>query len=94
MAVFRLLVRAGPDGMAAGEVAAATATTPSTLSHHLGMLERAGLVTSVRHGRSLIYAADYAGTRRLLSFLMEDCCQGLPEICGLTPTARACAEPC
>ena len=95
MAVFRLLVRAGPSGMTAGDVAAATGTTPSTLSHHLGLLERAKLVTSTRDGRSLIYAADYAGTRRLLSFLMADCCQGLPEICGAAASpALACADAC
>lgn len=82
MAVFRLLVRAGPEGMAAGEVAPAVGAVPSTLSHHLGLLERAGLILSRRDGRSLIYAADYAGTRRLLSFLVEDCCEGRSELCG------------
>jgi len=91
MAVFRRLVRAGPRGMAAGALAAAVGAVPSTLSHHLALLERAGLITSARAGRSLIYAADYAGTRALLAFLMEDCCQGAPEICAPDP-ALACAE--
>lgn len=89
MTVFRLLIQAGPQGMTAGDVAAAAKAVPSTLSHHLAMLERAGLVTSAREGRSLIYAANYAGTRALLAFLMEDCCQGAPEICA---PALACAQ--
>lgn len=91
MTVFRLLIQAGPRGMTAGDVAVAANAVPSTLSHHLAMLERAGLITSARAGRSLIYAADYAGTRALLAFLMEDCCQGAPEICAPDP-ALACAE--
>lgn len=89
MTVFRLLIQAGPHGMTAGDVAAAAKAVPSTLSHHLALLERAGLITSVREGRSLIYAANYAGTRALLAFLMEDCCQGAPEICAPLP---ACAQ--
>ncbi|MBX9880938.1 MAG: ArsR family transcriptional regulator [Sphingomonas sp.] len=89
MTVFRLLIQAGPQGMTAGDVAVAAKAVPSTLSHHLAMLERAGLITSARDGRSLIYAANYAGTRALLAFLMEDCCQGAPEICA---PALACAQ--
>jgi DNA-binding transcriptional ArsR family regulator len=87
LAVFRLLVQAGPDGLNAGDIATAVKATPSTLSHHLALLERAGLATSRRQGRMLFYAADYAGTRRLLDFLMEDCCRGLPELCGPTRAA-------
>jgi DNA-binding transcriptional ArsR family regulator len=82
LAVFRLLVKACPDGVSAGDIADAVDATPSTLSHHLSLLERAGLVTSRRVGRMLFYATDYAGTRALLSFLMEDCCQGRAELCG------------
>ncbi len=82
LAVFRLLVRAGPEGRSAGEIAHAVGATPSTLSHHLGLLERAGLATSRRAGRMLFYAADYPGTRNLLAFLMEDCCQSNPDLCG------------
>lgn len=92
LAVFRLLVQAGPEGISAGDIAAAVDATPSTLSHHLGLLERAGLATSRRAGRMLFYAADYAGTRALLAFLMEDCCQGRPEICG--PVEAACEPAC
>jgi DNA-binding transcriptional ArsR family regulator len=89
LTVFRLLVKAGPNGMTAGDIAAAVGLAPSTMSHHLAALERAGLARSRRDGRSVIYAADYEGTRRLLAFLMEDCCQGHPEICGtgLAPAA-------
>jgi DNA-binding transcriptional ArsR family regulator len=82
LSVFRQLVRAGPDGMNAGDIAAGVGANASTLSHHLGLLERAGLVRSRRAGRMVVYAADYEGTRKLLAFLMEDCCQGRPEICG------------
>lgn len=82
LTVFRRLVQAGPNGMTAGDIASAVGAQPSTMSHHLGQLERAGLVSSRRDGRMIIYAADYEGTRQLLAFLMEDCCQGNPEICG------------
>lgn len=89
--VFRLLVNAGPDGLGAGEIALAAGATAPTMSHHLAILERAGLARSTRHGRSIRYAADYDGTRRLLAFLTEDCCQGRPEICGagFAPAAPA-----
>ena len=92
LAVFRLLVRAGPEGISAGDIAHAVGATPSTLSHHLGLLERAGLATSRRAGRMLFYAADYTGTRSLLAFLMEDCCQGNPDLCGNLTPATSC-EP-
>ena len=80
--VFRLLVQAGPNGLTAGEIAQAVDALPSTMSHHLGGLERAGLAASRRDGRSVIYAANYEGTRRLIAFLTEDCCEGRPELCG------------
>ncbi|WP_394762843.1 ArsR/SmtB family transcription factor [Phenylobacterium sp.] len=80
--VFRLLVQAGADGMAAGEIARATGSLSNTLSTNLGILAAAGLVTSNRQGRSIIYAAGYGQMRELLAFLMEDCCGGKPEICG------------
>lgn len=80
--VFRMLIRAGPSGMTAGSIASTLSAQPSTMSHHLGLLERASLVRSHREGRTVIYVADYEGTRELLGFLTEDCCQGRPEICG------------
>jgi DNA-binding transcriptional ArsR family regulator len=80
--VFRLLVRAGPDGVAAGEIARATGALPNTLSANLNVLAGAGLVTSRREGRSIIYSAAYDRMRELLAFLMEDCCAGKAEICA------------
>ena len=82
LAVFRLLVRAGPDGMPAGEIAREIGALPNTLSTHLTILGHAGLIQSRREGRSVIYSADYQGMRALLGFLMEDCCAGRPEICA------------
>jgi len=79
---FRLLVRAGPDGMAAGELARALEIAPPAPSFHVGQLANAGLVSSRREGRRIIYAADFTKMRRLLAFLTEDCCGGRPEICA------------
>jgi DNA-binding transcriptional ArsR family regulator len=90
--VFRLLVRAGPDGMAAGDIAKATDSLANTLSTNLGILAAAGLVASRREGRSVIYRAGYDQMRELLAFLMEDCCAGQPEICAplVAVASRAC----
>lgn len=86
LSIFRLLVRNGPEGLNAGEIGDRVGVAASTLSHHLATLERAGLLRSWRVQRQIFYAADFAGIRGLLSFLMEDCCRGLPEICdGLIP---------
>jgi ArsR family transcriptional regulator len=80
--VFRLLVTQGPSGLPAGEIGERLGVVASTLSFHLKELDRAGLVRSWRRQRQVFYAADYAGTRELLTFLTRDCCQGHPEICG------------
>lgn len=80
--VFRILIEEGPSGLPAGAIAERLGVPPSTLSFHLAHLERAGLVRSTRLQRQVIYAADVEGTRRLLTFLTADCCQGHPEICG------------
>ena len=82
LTVFRLLVQAGPNGLTAGDIAERIGVPPSTLSHHLATLERAGLARSWRIQRQIFYATDYEGTRQLLAFLMEDCCRGDPAICG------------
>jgi DNA-binding transcriptional ArsR family regulator len=79
---FRLLVQSGPEGLAAGEIARHLEIPHNTLSSHLAILVNAGLVDSRRAGRSIIYSIDFAGTRDLLAFLMEDCCQGQPELCA------------
>lgn len=94
LSALRLLVQAGPNGLAAGAIAERLAVQPSTLSTHLGILERAGLVASRRESRSIIYAAQYEGLRQLITFLMEDCCQGRAEICGgLVPNEQAACGP-
>ena len=82
LAVFRLLVCEGPNGLRAGEIAERVAVPPSTLSHHLAHLERAGLLRSWRVERRIFYAVDIEGTRRLVTFLTEDCCRGRPDMCG------------
>lgn len=82
LAVFRLLVRAGADGLPAGDLAREVGARPNTLSSHLTILDRAGLIRSRREGRSIIYTADYDAMRDLLGFLVEDCCAGRAEICG------------
>lgn len=93
LAIFRLLVRQGPEGLPAGAVADALEVQPSTLSFHLAHLERAGLLHSWRVQRQIFYAVDFPGIRGLLAFLTEDCCQGHPAICGglaTAPAATAC----
>ena len=74
--LFRLLVQAGAEGMAAGELARAIAIPNSSLSFHLAHLTRAGLIEQRRAGRSLIYSADYRAMDRLVAYLMENCCGG------------------
>ncbi|MBL8552451.1 MAG: helix-turn-helix transcriptional regulator [Hyphomonadaceae bacterium] len=76
LAVFRLLVQAGSEGMAAGEIAEAMGMAPSSLSFHLAHLNRAGLIAQQRESRSLIYSADFARMNALLGFLTENCCAG------------------
>jgi DNA-binding transcriptional ArsR family regulator len=91
LAVFRLLIKAGPAGVPAGEIARALEITPNTLSAQLTVLANAGLVSNRRDGRSIIYAAAYASMRELLVYLMEDCCQGRPEVCAPLAIAASCA---
>ncbi len=80
--VFRLLVAHEPEGLPAGEIALRLAVPHNTLSSHLGILSRAGLVRSERRSRSIVYRADLDGFRDVASFLLTDCCGGRPEICG------------
>lgn len=81
LALFRLLVQAGPDGLAAGSIATRLAIPASTLSFHLKELTHAGLVQPRQAGRHIYYSADFATMDALLGFLMEDCCGGRP-CCG------------
>lgn len=76
LALFRLLVQAGPDGMAAGMLAEALAIPNSSLSFHLAYLNRAGLIEQRREGRSLIYTANFGAMNALVGFLTENCCGG------------------
>ena len=80
--IVRRLVRAGPQGVAAGRIAEGIGVSPSNVSFHLKELERAGIIAARREARSIIYVADYKAMRNLIQFLMEDCCGGRPEICG------------
>ena len=81
LALFRLLVREGPSGLPAGDIAMRLGVPPPTLSFHLKELERSGLIAATRRHRQILYAADYAGMRALIGFIMRDCCQGRPELC-------------
>ncbi len=91
--VFRLLVQAGPAGAPAGDLARAAGVPANTLSAQLSILTNAGLARSRREGRSIIYSADYDGVGGLLLYLMQDCCQGRPEVCApLATAARSCCE--
>lgn len=76
LAAFRLLVAAGPTGLAAGDLAQQLKIAPSSLSFHLAQLAHAGLVAQHRQGRSIIYAAEFAEMNQLLAYLTENCCGG------------------
>lgn len=90
--VFRLLMRAGPAGMAAGDIAETCDVRQNTMSSHLSILSSAGLITATRDGRSVRYSASLSGIKGLLAFLMEDCCGGKPEQCQ--PFLREIALSC
>jgi DNA-binding transcriptional ArsR family regulator len=78
---FRLLVRHEPEGLRAGEIADALAVPANTMSAHLGVLSRAGLISSERRSRSIIYRSDLIRLQALVVFLLKDCCQGRAELC-------------
>lgn len=88
--VFRLLVRSGAEGIAAGEIASKLGAVPNTMSAHLKVLSQAGLARTEREGKSIRYFADMTGFRELLVFLMEDCCNGSPELCQPVIDAITC----
>ena len=90
--IIRLLVKAGQEGLPAGEVADAVGASASNVSFHLKELENAGLIAQRRDARSIIYRADYDALRGLIGFLMKDCCAGRREI--LAPIyAKPCCPP-
>lgn len=80
--IFRLLVKQGPAGMPAGQIADRVGISATNMSFHLKELDRAGLLRSTRQGRFIRYAIDVDGMRQLLTYLTEECCQGRPELCG------------
>ena len=88
LGVFRLLVKHEPEGLPAGEIAKAIAVPQNTMSAHLAVLARAGLVMSERRSRSIIYRADLATLQRLTSFMVEDCCGGRGELCVPVSTCK------
>ncbi|WP_316357936.1 metalloregulator ArsR/SmtB family transcription factor [Devosia sp.] len=94
LAVFRLLMLHEPDGVPAGMIAAQLDVPQNTLSTHLSVLNRAGLIAAERHGRSISYRAELHRVREITTFLVRDCCDGRPELCepviaDLTP----CCSP-
>ena len=93
--VFRALVKAKPGGIAAGDISEREGVPHNTMSAHLAILVRAGLVQSRRDGRSVFYSASLEGTRALLAFLVSDCCNGHPEICAplIEVAERSCCSP-
>ncbi|AXQ28001.1 ArsR family transcriptional regulator [Solimonas sp. K1W22B-7] len=90
LAVFRLLVRKGPEGLAAGEIAAALDVAPATLSFHLKELSNAGLLKSRQEGRYVYYAPDFKAMNGLLAYLTENCCAGTVMAGACTPALPCC----
>jgi ArsR family transcriptional regulator len=93
LAIFRLLIKHEPVGITAGVIADTIGAPHNTLSSHLAILVRAGLLRSSREGRTIIYRSDVDGMQSLLSFLVNDCCDGHPELCNLPNAAAGCCAP-
>ena len=94
LAIFRLLVKHEPIGVTAGVIAETIGAPHNTLSTHLAILVRAGLLRSSREGRTIIYRSDVEGMRSVIAFLVNDCCDGHPELCNLVAAdAVACCPP-
>jgi len=92
--VFRLLVKHEPEGLAAGDIAKALAVPQNTMSSHLSILSRAGLVSAQRFSRSIVYRADLAHLQAVMLFMLRDCCGGRPEICApLIEDLTPCCPP-
>jgi ArsR family transcriptional regulator, arsenate/arsenite/antimonite-responsive transcriptional repressor len=97
LTIFQLLIRAEPQGLSAGTLAEKVGCPHNTLSSHLSILARSGLVRGTREGRSIIYRANVEGIRTLVGFLVDDCCDGHPELCHLQDAIDeancGCASP-
>tara|TARA_R100000365_G_C2739070_1_gene67936 strand:+ start:1381 stop:1776 length:396 start_codon:yes stop_codon:yes gene_type:complete len=99
LAIFRRLVKIGPEGLPAGEIAEAVNGRQNTISSHLAALTRSGLIVSEREGRTIRYSANFKTAGDLVAFLLEDCCGGRPEVCAPLVTNLSClqqtaTEPC
>jgi ArsR family transcriptional regulator len=91
---FRLLVRHEPKGLAAGDIARALAVPQNTMSAHLAVLSRAGLISAERFSRSIVYRAELSHLREVMLFMLRDCCEGRPEICApLIEELAPCCAP-
>ena len=91
---FRLLVKHEPGGLPAGEIATELAVPHNTMSAHLSVLSRAGLVTSKRNSRSIVYRANLDAFQKVALFLLQDCCGGRPEVCApLIDSLSPCCPP-
>ena len=92
--VFRLLVKHEPDGLPAGDIAKELAVPHNTMSSHLSILTRARLISSRRHGRSIVYSANLATLQSMTLFLLQDCCGGEPALCAsLIESIKPCCPP-
>ncbi len=88
LSIYRLLVETGPEGLPASEIAEKLGIRPSNLTFHVAHLERSSLVQSRRHGRWVIYSADFGAMGDLVDFLTQKCCGGHPEVCRSVGKAR------
>jgi ArsR family transcriptional regulator, arsenate/arsenite/antimonite-responsive transcriptional repressor len=95
LAIFRLLIKHEPVGITAGVIAETIGAPHNTLSTHLAILVRAGLLRSTREGRTIIYRSNVEGMRALIGFLVSECCDGHPELCNLVAAdvSKACCPP-
>jgi DNA-binding transcriptional ArsR family regulator len=87
--IFRLLMRSEPDGLPAGAIAEALECPHNTMSSHLAILARSGLVWGTRDGRSIIYRANVDAMKSLIAYLVNECCEGHPELCDVQDALRA-----
>ena len=90
LGVFRLLVKAGPDGLSAGDIADRMGALQNTMSSHLHKLSRAGIIRNRRDGRRIIYSANFAALSGLIVYLMDDCCGGTAELCEPIAASLKC----
>jgi ArsR family transcriptional regulator len=95
LAIFRLLIKHEPIGITAGVIAETIGAPHNTLSTHLAILVRAGLLRSTREGRTIIYQSNVEGMRVVIGYLVNDCCDGHPELCNLVAmdASKACCAP-